>query len=422
VTTYAEPTALRNGDLTTIHAMLTEQRVRAIDVVVGASQFNANSGRLYIHGAEPEITDEGVNTVNGMYDMLRTADTQLADMLGVPGAYMRRMHTDAVDMWDDTVNGWLRGVPAEMAESSNYPQRPGERRRFLLRLLRGDAAGAKAVVRAVLSDRYRTIDNLDVLLACLAGVQESGTDITVEGADLTDTRMRVRVSAPAIAALAPELLKNYRSPFGGGGAVRVGQGGWTPERALAAARNEGQGYEPGTEPVVFAGFEISNSDTGGGAFTLTPRLVVKICRNGLTITADALREVHLGGKLDEGVVRWSEDTQRKSLALITARARDAVATFLNADYVAAKVAELEEQAGEPVKDAAKAVEIVAQRFAFNDVQAASILDHFILGGQLTAGGIMQAVSSVAATVDDGEQAAAMEAAAVPAMALVAAGR
>ena len=58
--------------------------------------------------------------------------------------------------------------------------------------------------------------------------------------------------------------------------------------------------------MVFAGFVITNSETGCGAFTLTPRLVVQVCRNGMTITRDAIRAVHLGERLDEGVVTWSE--------------------------------------------------------------------------------------------------------------------
>ena len=61
--------------------------------------------------------------------------------------------------------------------------------------------------------------------------------------------------------LAPALLAGYRTPFTG----------------AAGADN----------PVVFAGFVITNSETGCGAFTLTPRLVVQVCRNGMTITRDA---------------------------------------------------------------------------------------------------------------------------------------
>ena len=87
------------------------------------------------------------------------------------------------------------------------------------------------------------------------------------------------------------------------------------------------------EPVLFAGFVISNSEVGDGAWSITPRIVAEICGNGLQITADVTRAVHLGSRQDEGVVRYSADTMDKELALITARARDAVATFLSPDYL-----------------------------------------------------------------------------------------
>ena len=57
--------------------------------------------------------------------------------------------------------------------------------------------------------------------------------------------------------------------------------------------------------------------------------MVQVCRNGLTITRDAMRAVHLGERLDEGVVTWSGNTQDKTLALITAKTTDAVTTFLD---------------------------------------------------------------------------------------------
>ena len=72
--------------------------------------------------------------------------------------------------------------------------------------------------------------------------------------------MYVRVVCEQVRALAPALLAGYRSPFTG----------------ASGADN----------PVIFAGFVISNSETACGAFTLTPRLVVQVCRNGLTITRD----------------------------------------------------------------------------------------------------------------------------------------
>ena len=57
--------------------------------------------------------------------------------------------------------------------------------------------------------------------------------------------------------------------------------------------------------MVFAGWVLSNSETGCGAFTITPRLVVHVCRNGMTITKDALRAVHLGAA---GV--WGDPLER----------------------------------------------------------------------------------------------------------------
>lgn len=48
----------------------------------------------------------------------------------------------------------------------------------------------------------------------------------------------------------------------------------------------------------------------------------------MTITRDAVRAVRLGERMEEGV-RWSGDTMDRQLALVTAKARDAVTAFLS---------------------------------------------------------------------------------------------
>lgn len=420
-TKYAEPDTMRDGGLPAIAALLEQQRTRALDVVVPAGQLSAELGRLVIAGADPHIDDDGVTDVDGQYDITRSAEAQLAERLEIPLPYLRKLRTGALDLWDANVGGWLRGTTAD----EQYAARAADPRRFLLRTMRGE--DGYGIVRAVLSDKYAAMDNLDVLLAVLAGVQEAGTDIVVDGADLTEQRMTLRIVAPGVSVLAPVLLAGYRSPFAGGGVERAGGGGGWADPGTAAALASGRraaaahdaGYEPGAEPILFAGFVVTNSETGHGSFSITPRLLVQVCKNGLTVTADAVRKVHVGGRLDEGVIRWSEDTTRKQLHLITAQARDAVAQYLDPAYVARVVAELEETSGTPVTDAVKTIEVVAKRFAFSEGEAASILGHFIAGGQLTAGGIMQAVSSVAQTIEDGDAAAELESRAVPAMAFAA---
>lgn len=84
--------------------------------------------------------------------------------------------------------------------------------------------------------------------------------------------------------------------------------------------------------MLFARFVISSSEVGDGALSITPWVVAEICGNGLQITADVTRAIHLSSRQEEGVVRYSADTVDKELALITARAPDAVATFLSTGY------------------------------------------------------------------------------------------
>jgi hypothetical protein len=122
--------------------------------------------------------------------------------------------------------------------------------------------------------------------------------------------------------------------------------------------------------------------------------------------------------MEEGV-RWSGDTLDRQLALVTAKARDAVAAFLSPDYTERVVRDLEKRAGHPVADAAKTVEVVSRRLRYSEAQQADILDHFIKGGDLTAGGIMHAVTSAAQAQADGDAAWDLENSALDALGIAA---
>jgi hypothetical protein len=94
---------------------------------------------------------------------------------------------------------------------------------------------------------------------------------------------------------------------------------------------------------------------------------------------------------------------------------DAVRTFLDTGYVQRVVDEVTEQAVTPVRS--DAVQEVTKRLRFTEDEAAGVLDHFIRGGQTTAGGVMQAVTSFSQTVRDVERAYEMEAMGLDALAL-----
>lgn len=384
-------TETRNAGLVDLRNLLVEQHARKIDMVAPASKIKAVDGNLVVAGTNPILTDDGVTVADGTYRPTEVADEGIASKLEVPLGYVRRMRAERPDLWDANVNAWLHGrkpkgrylggLPPQGTWEETRPGVAGDPRSFLIRGFRGDD-GEDGIARAFLSDRYAVMDNLDALTAALDGVAQAGVEVEIEGCDLTDRRMYVRIKAPGVAAYAPHLLKGYRSPFSG----------------LSGADN----------PVISAGLVISNSETGGGAFQIVPRLVVEVCSNGMTMTKDAMRQVHLGGRMSEGVIRWSADTEKKNLDLITAKARDSVATFLDHDYVVRQIVMMEKASGAPLKDAQDQVALVTKRLGYDKETADSVFSMFVKGGDLTAGGVMHAVTAAAREVTNADLAHEME--------------
>lgn len=373
----------RNASLADLAALLQDQHSRKLDMIVPAAKIRSEGGLLVVANAEPTLDESGVTESDGRYRPTVVADEGIADKLGIPVAYLKRLRIERPDIYDANVNQWLHGGHVDGDEWGPDP------RSFLIRTFRSDLTG-EGVARAFLSDRYRILDNLDVLTALLEGVRDSGVETEITRCDLSERRMYVRIAAPAVAELAPELLAGYRSPF--------------------------SGASGSDNPVVFAGFVASNSEVGGGAFTIVPQIIVQVCKNGMTVTKDALREVHLGGRLDEGIIRWSEDTQQKSLELVASMAKDAVSTFLDIEYVRKVVGEISTKAQTPIEgDVAGTVTTVCKQLKFTEERTAGVLDHFIKGGQLTAGGVAQAITSFAQTVEDADDAAELESVALSAL-------
>ena len=106
---------------------------------------------------------------SGEYGVTGLARRQLADKLKIPFAYFERMRAGQPDLLDRNVNTWL--------------QTDGDRR--MIRTLDGQ-------VRAVLSDRYRRLDNFDLaenVLPILQGLDGA----RFESVELTDSKMFLKV-------------------------------------------------------------------------------------------------------------------------------------------------------------------------------------------------------------------------------------
>jgi hypothetical protein len=410
-------TGARNATLQDMVTMLTAQQAAKLDVVAPATALRSRHGAIELSGVEPVFDEKGVTTVDGQYVPTKSADTSIAAKLNISLPYLRRLRDERPDLLDANINGLLHGKSRRDSDGKTTVVYPPDNRSFLLRMFRGQD-GQRGVLRALLSDSYGIIDNLDVLTAVLDGIRQADTDVDVRSCDLTESSMHCKVYSPGVARLAPYFLDNYRNPFANPDLEaerrRVTE---QVDRWRPIAQAEGKGYQLGNEPVVFAGFRFSNSETGDGAVTLKPELFVRICRNGLTLPLLAQRKVHLGAKLEQGPVAWSLDTQNKQLSVITAQTRDLVRDWLSPDFLAEQVDQIERQAGAPVTEPDKTIKVVAKRLGFSEAERDGVLTHFIAGGQLTAGGIANAITSFSQTVPDADRADALDDLALSAMAI-----
>jgi hypothetical protein len=364
-------TQLRHATFPDLLTTLRDVEARKLDVVASGTALSMNDdGNLIVPGTGEAVIDEnGVTPGDGTFAPLNTFEETAAPRLDIPLAYWRRC---PAPLRAENVNHWLHADPD---------------RKFLVRLLTG-VDGMTGVARALLSNGYKRIDNLDVTMAMLDGVRSAGIDpsgITIDG-DLTARRLQIRITAPSIAVHGGDLSKRYQ------------------HKAHAAK----------DRPMVWGGLVASNSETGGGAWSITPRIVQEICTNGMTRARDSVRSVHVGGKLAEGIIDWSEQTRQAEVDLIRGQARDAVMQFLSVDYVQSWVDELQELTTIKVDKPVDAVQIVARQLSFGEKAADEILAWFIDGADTSAWGLVQAVTAWAQDTDDVEAAIAAEAGALDA--------
>jgi hypothetical protein len=376
---YEHP-ILRNAALGDLRSALSDLHTLRDDSIVPARSLalDGSASRALATVPYPTLDDDGVGFGRFVAGIGPAAHEHLADRTRIPLAYWRRMAAEAPGLLAENANHWLAL----------------DDRLVMVRALRRPSE-AGGYLRAVLSNRYAVIDSLDVMMAALDGVRSTGLDpggLLVDG-DLSERNFRLRVTAPQIGMEVPELLSRYRDP--------------------ATGRDDDRG-------LVWAGLAIGNSEVGGGAFTVTPRIVVRVCSNGMTRPFDALRSVHVGGRMEEGPVVWSADTQRIALDLVSAKTRDAVAAFLSPGYLASVVAEWSEAAGVRLTSPADTLASVSKALSYTDAQQDAIMAAFVSGGDVSAFGVAQAVTFVAGQLLDPDLSASMEDSAHEAMRLAAA--
>lgn len=334
---------MRNGcSLSELAIELVRQAASKRDLVVPSSHVShsTDSGRAALSIALPDGGQE-------RYGITNVARRQLADKLKIPFAYFERMREDQPRLLDDNINTWLH--------ADDEPR--------MLRTLDGN-------VRAVLSNRYRRIDNHD-LVETVYPILQQLPGMRFESHQLTDTRMYIKCVTTALR------------------------------------------FEVAPGDVVQGGLVVTNSEVGHGTLTIYPLIFRLVCRNGLIVQDRVLRKTHLGRMIESGQDGWvayKDDTVEADDRALMLKVRDEVQSAVSEVTFTQAAQRLQQTLGIPLKgNPVKAVEVLAQRYTLNDVERGGVLRHLIEGGSLSAYGLINAVTHYSQEVEDYDRASDLEA-------------
>jgi hypothetical protein len=352
---------LKNLSLQEIVEALQTQTLLKQDFVVPSKYLRMDNNNLIVINEEKLdslsklLLDTGIAVNENDIEKIELAvldccHTQIGQRLDIPKKYYDKMlgNTMAQHILDYNVTNWFR-----LRNENN----------FLLRTFI-DKEQKTGIARAILSDRYNVLDNYDVMLATLDAIRESGINVQIESGDITDTKFYMRFVCPDIEMDAPDILKNYRVPDGSTG---------------------GNG--------IISGFVISNSETGNGKFSISPRAVVLACRNGMIFKNDAFQKTHLGSKMEEyTTIDWSEETRQKNYELVCSQVKDAIKYYASEEYLGAKIHELIEKGNKELNYPIETIKNVSKHLSISEEKESSILNYFIKSGDTNAFGVTQALT------------------------------
>jgi len=276
-----------------------------------------------------------------------TCHGQLGTHTNIPTKYYNKMMEEAPQLLTSNVNHWLQKNPTKR----------------MVRTLDNTA-------RAFLSDRYRILDNDQVLSLSINALQSIPGGVTVASCEVTEKRLYLKCTIPSIEM---EIKKG--------------------------------------DPVR-AGFIISNSEIGLGALSGQYFIERLVCLNGMIVPEYSMRKYHIGratGNGSEGAIEYfKDDTLEADDKALMLKLRDTISTLADRAHLASVVGKLQETTEKKVEDPIHAIEEVQKRFQLNNDEKNSVLMNLIQGGDLTQYGIINAVTRTASDIESYDRATEFE--------------
>lgn len=309
----------------------------------------AQSFALALDGATLQMTH--LNT--GAVETFGTTDLfhrQVGSALNIPAKYYDLMRTSKPELLAENVNTWFGDRDQSyMVRSMDY--------------------GSGRVARALLSDRYRRIDNLEVATAVLplfAGKEE----MEVVSCEVTENKLAIKVVSHKL------------------------------EMAVV----------PGD--YVQAGVVISNSEVGLGAVSVQPLVYRLVCSNGLCVNDFGERKAHIGRAakaLEDSFAIYSDETLEAEDKAFLLKLRDTTMAALEEARFAQIVGRLRETTGAKITGRVQdVIELTGKAYDLNQTEQDSILNYLIAGGDLSLYGLTNAITRASQDVESYDRATALE--------------
>lgn len=254
-------------------------------------------------------------------------------------------------------NKMLKDAPSLLTDNVNHWFTRGTDKHMIRTL------GTSA--RAVLSNRYQRIDDYEVANTALPILAD--LKVQIVSAEITERRMYIQFTLPTVQA-----------------EVKVGD-------------------------VVQAGGIIANSEVGCGSVSVSGIIWRLMCLNGMK-TADIFRKVHIGRHVDSSEELWEQDTQRADDRAILLKVRDMVKAVVDETRFRTNVDKLKGLAETKVTGhILAAVEVLEQKIGTSREETYNILQALANGGDLTAWGMVNAVTAQAHSCKSYDRAVEFEA-------------
>jgi len=160
--------------------------------------------------------------------------------------------------------------------------------------------------------------------------------------------------------------------------------------------------------VVSAGIIISNSETGHGSLSIKPLVYRLVCQNGAIADAYAMRKYHAGRQTEMEQIEYAKDTIKAEDTAFWLKVRDLVKFSLSEVTFDKIVETMRVSTSLKIEQPEKAIELVTKKYQINDGESKGILNHLILGGDLSSWGLGNAVTRMAQDVSSYDRSTELE--------------